>query len=206
MPDLTQLIGHWGYLAIFVVVVLGNIGVPVPEEAIMGLAGFLVWEKKLWLPAVLIVGLVSSVVGDNLGYWAGRKYGRATIERYGQRLFITSERLDAMERFVNRYGQFAVFLARFVPGLRFMAGPLTGMANMPFRRFFLANIAGAAIYVPLIVAFGYAVGLGFGEYVHQLERLLAKAEHIVLAAIVISTVIALAWRAFKFNRLRRSQS
>jgi membrane protein DedA with SNARE-associated domain len=204
MPDLTQLIGHWGYLAIFVVVVLGNIGVPVPEEAIMMLAGFLIWEKKLRLTAVLIVGLVSSVVGDYLGYWAGRKYGRTTIERYGQRLFITSEHLDAMERFVNRYGQFAVFLARFVPGLRFMAGPLTGMANMPFRRFFLANIAGAAIYIPLVVAFGYAVGLGFGEYVHQLERFLAKAEHIVLGAIFISTLTSLTWRAFKSKRLRRN--
>ena len=146
MPDLTQLIGHWGYSAIFFIVILGSIGIPVPEEAIMFLAGLLVWEKKLELSVVLIVGFLSTVIGDNLGYWAGRTYGRATIERYGQKLFISSERLDVMQNFVNRHGQVAVFLARFIPGLRFLAGPLTGIAGMPFPRFFLANIAGAAVY------------------------------------------------------------
>ena len=69
MPDLTQLIGHWGYSAIFFIVILGSIGIPVPEEAIMFLAGLLVWEKKLELSVVLIVGFLSTVIGDNLGYW-----------------------------------------------------------------------------------------------------------------------------------------
>jgi membrane protein DedA with SNARE-associated domain len=137
MIDLTNLIGHWGYLAIFAVIVLGNIGVPVPEEAVLAVAGLLVWKKELWLTAVLIIGILSAVLGDNFGYWAGRTYGRARIERYGQKLFITSERLDAMQRFVNRYGQVAVFLARFIPGIRFMAGPLSGIAGMPFGRFSL---------------------------------------------------------------------
>ena len=201
MPDLTQLIGHWGYSAIFLIVILGSIGIPVPEEAIMLLAGFLVWEKKLDLSVVLIVGFLSTVSGDNLGYWAGRTYGRATIERYGQKLLISSERLDVMQNFVNRHGQVAVFLARFIPGLRFLAGPLTGIASMPFPRFFLANIAGAAVYVPLTVAFG----LGFGEYIHWLEGYLTKAEHIVLAAIMMTAVISFAWRAFKPKRLRRRE-
>ena len=136
MPDLTQLIGHWGYSAIFFIVILGSIGIPVPEEAIMFLAGLLVWKKKLELSVVLIVGFLSTVIGDNLGYWAGRTYGRATIERYGQKLFISSERLDVMQNFVNRHGQVAVFLARFIPGLRFLAEPLTGIAGMPFPRIF----------------------------------------------------------------------
>jgi len=198
MPDLTQLIGHWGYSAIFFIVILGSIGIPVTEEAIMFLAGLLVWEKKLELSVVLIVGFLSTVSGDNLGYWAGRTYGRATIERYGQKLFISSERLDAMQNFVNRHGQVAVFLARFIPGLRFLAGPLTGIAGMPFPRFFLANIAGAAVYVPLTVAFG----LGFGEYIHWLEGYLAKAD-IILAAIMMTAVTSFDWRAVKPRRLRR---
>jgi membrane protein DedA with SNARE-associated domain len=203
MPDLTHLIGHWGYSAIFLLVMLGSVGIPVPEEAVMLLAGLLVWEKKLELSVVLIVGFLSMVSGDNLGYWVGRTYGRATIERYGQKLFISSERLDVMQNFVNRHGQVAVFLARFIPGLRFLAGPLTGIAGMPFPRFFLANIAGAAVYVPLTVAIGYAFGLKFGGYIHWLEGYLAKAEHIILAAIMMTAVTSFAWRAFKPKRWRR---
>ena len=205
MIDLTHLIGHWGYLAIFVVIVLGNIGVPVPEEAVLVLAGLLIWKQKLWFPAVLIVGILSAVLGDNLGYWVGRSYGRATINRYGQKLFITSERLDKMRKFLNHHGQLGVFLARFIPGVRFMAGPLTGIAGMPFGRFFVANTAGAAVYVPLMVALGYAVGLGFADYVYQLEHSLAEAEHMVLGAILIVTLISLAWRVLNFARLHRKQ-
>jgi membrane protein DedA with SNARE-associated domain len=205
IPDLTQLIGHWGYSAIFLIIILGSIGIPVPEESIMLLAGLLVWEKKLKFLVVLLIGVLSTVSGDNLGYWAGRRYGRATIERYGQKLLINSERLDVMQNFVNRHGQVAVFLARFIPGLRFLAGPLTGIAGMPFRRFFIANIAGAAVYVPLTVAFGYAFGLGFGQYIPWLEGYLTKAEHIVIAAITITAVASFTWRAFKLKRLRRRE-
>jgi membrane protein DedA with SNARE-associated domain len=201
MIDLTHLMGHWGYLTIFLVIVLGNIGVPVPEEAVLVLAGLLIWKQTLWLPSVLIVGILSAVLGDNLGYWTGRRYGRAAINHYGQRLLITSERLDATRKFLDRHGQVGVFLARFIPGVRFMAGPLAGTAGMPFGRFFLANVAGAAVYVPLMVAFGYAVGLGFADYIYQLEHFLADAEHIALGAIMIGMLISLAWRVSKAARL-----
>jgi membrane protein DedA with SNARE-associated domain len=204
MIALTRLIGHWGYLAIFAVIVLGNVGVPVPEEAVLAVAGLLVWKKELWLTAVLIIGILSAVLGDNFGYWAGRIYGRARIERYGQKLFITSERLDAMQRFVNRYGQVAVFLARFIPGIRFMAGPLSGIAGMPFGRFFFANLAGATVYVPVIVALGYALGLGFAQYIYQFEHFLSEAEHILVGTILTATLLSVGWRVFKFYRSHRN--
>ena len=84
MPELGHLIKHWGYLAIFVFVVLGNLGVPVPEESILVLAGYLVWQGDLRLPLVLLVGMLSAIAGDNLGYWLGRRYGQAAIARYGR--------------------------------------------------------------------------------------------------------------------------
>src|SRR5574341_1666084 len=68
MLDPNELIGHWGYSAIFLAVVLGNVGMPVPEEAILALAGYLVWRGKLRLPLVLAVGIASAAAGDNLGY------------------------------------------------------------------------------------------------------------------------------------------
>ena len=73
MLDLGQLISHWGYLAIFLFVILGNLGLPAPEESILVLAGYLVWQGKLRLPLVLAVGILSAIAGDNLGYWIGRR-------------------------------------------------------------------------------------------------------------------------------------
>ena len=83
MPDANSLLAQWGYVAIVAVVILGNMGLPFPEETILILAGYLVWKGHLHLPIVLAVGLVSAVLGDNLGYWMGREFGRRAIERYG---------------------------------------------------------------------------------------------------------------------------
>lgn len=139
MPDLGQLIGHWGYLAIFVLVILGNMGIPLPEETILLLAGYMVWQGDLRLPLVLAVGIVSAVVGDNIGYWIGRHYGQGTIERYGHWVLGNSKRLESMRAFVAKYGPLGVFVARFLPGLRFMAGPLAGATGLRPLRFFAAK-------------------------------------------------------------------
>lgn len=97
---------------------------PVPEESILVLAGYLVWQGGLRLPLVLLVGILSAIAGDNLGYWIGRRYGQAAVVRYGRWVRLTPARLDATRRVVARYGAVAVFAARFIAGLRFLVGPL----------------------------------------------------------------------------------
>src|SRR5262249_35285438 len=114
MPDLTGLLETWGYLAISLVVVFGNIGLPVPEETVLVLAGYLFGGGRLRWPPLLAVGIASAVIGDNIGYWIGRRFGRAGLKRLAPRLGI--ERLARAERFVARYGLLAVFVARFIAG------------------------------------------------------------------------------------------
>jgi membrane protein DedA with SNARE-associated domain len=200
MPDLTPLISHWGYLAIFLFVLLGNLGLPVPEESILVLAGYLTWQGDLRLPLVLAVGILSAIAGDNLGYWIGRRYGQEAIERFGQRVLLTHERIEATRRFVTRYGAFGVFAARFIPGLRFMAGPLAGSAGLRPPVFMIANALGAAVYAPAMVAAGYAVGYGLGDYVKQLERAVARVEHLVLIAAILVTVALVGRRMLRARR------
>src|SRR5262249_34623869 len=140
MPDLTRLIETWGYVAVSLVVVLGNIGLPVPEETDLVVAGYLVWVGRLQWPPLLALGRASPGMGDNIGYWIGRRYGRSGLKRVAPRLGI--ERLARAERFVARYGLLAVFVGRFVAGLRVLTGPLAGAMGLPFGRFFLANLCG----------------------------------------------------------------
>ena len=200
MPDLGQLVSHWGYLAIFLFVTLGNIGLPIPEESILVLAGYLTWQGKLRLPLVLGVGILSAIAGDNLGYWAGRRFGREAIERYGHRVLLTPARIEAARRFVTRYGAYAVFAARFIAGLRFLAGPLAGCTGLRPLHFVIANALGAALYVPAMVAAGYAVGYGLGDYLKELERVVGRIEHVVLIAAVLLTVGFLGWRMLRVRR------
>jgi membrane protein DedA with SNARE-associated domain len=203
MPDLGHLIEHWGYLAIFVFVLLGNLGVPVPEESILVLAGYLVWQGDLRLPQVLLVGILSAIAGDNLGYWIGRRYGQEAIERYGRWVLLTPARLETARRFVTRYGAFGVFAARFIAGLRFLAGPLAGSMGLPPVAFAAANALGAALYVPTMVAAGYGVAYGLGEYLKRFERVVGRVEHVVLFGAIIGAIVFLGWRALRVARDRR---
>jgi membrane protein DedA with SNARE-associated domain len=186
MPDFIHLIRDWGYSGIFLVVILGNIGLPVPEETVLALAGYLVWAGQFRVLPVLLVGIVSAVAGDTFGYWLGRKYGRTVIDRFaGNR-----GRVAAAERFIRRYGVLAVAAARFVGGLRFLAGPLAGSLGMPFRSFLIGNILGAVLFVPYAVGIGYAVGYGLGPHVARVQHALGTLG----VAVVIGALVLVACR------------
>ncbi len=202
MPDLAALLDHWGYLALFVVVVLGNVGVPLPEETVLALAGYLVWRGDMRFYVVLAVGIVSAVTGDNLGYWLGRRFGRQALPRYARWVLGHPERLKTMEDFIARRGPFAVFAARFIPGIRFMAGPLAGGLGMHFTPFFVANVLGALVYVPVVVTAGYAIGYGLGEYVERLQKVTGQVERIILAVALVGALALIAWRIVHTLRRR----
>jgi membrane protein DedA with SNARE-associated domain len=200
--SLNELVSHWGYLAIFAVVVLGNVGLPVPEETILALGGYLCSQGKLRIPLVLAVGVVSAIVGDNLGYWVGRRYGPGAFARYGALLLGGPERMERARSFVGRRGATGVFLARFIPGMRFAAGPLAGALGMPFAKFVVANALGVAAYVPVAIGAGYALGYGLGGYVEPLRHVLGEVEHVVLAIAAVATAVLLVRRLAQGFRAR----
>jgi membrane protein DedA with SNARE-associated domain len=200
MPSLGELVEHWGYGAIALIVLLGNIGVPVPEETILALGGYLAWQGQLRLSLVLVVGIVSAVAGDSLGYWVGQRRGPQAIERYARRWVGGPDLLERTRAFVRQRGPLAVFVARFVPGLRFMAGPLAGAMGMRFGSFAVANVLGAVVYVPLVTAAGWGVGVGLGHYLARLRHMIGALEHVVLAVVVLAIVATLGRRAVRALR------
>jgi membrane protein DedA with SNARE-associated domain len=201
MFDVSGLVAHWGYLAVFVIVVLGNVGLPVPEETALLAAGYLVWRGDLRLSLVLTVGIVSAVVGDNLGYWIGRRWGQGAVERFRRLIGIPSQRFASMRGVIVRWGPLGVFVARFVAGLRFLAGPLAGACGLPFTAFICANVLGAIVYVPAAVGAGYAIGSGLGLYVERLLRL-GKIEYWALIAAVLVVGALFVWRTWGVFRPR----
>ena len=201
--DPGTIVAHWGYVAVFVLVILGNAGVPVPEETVLVMAGFLVWRGQLRLDLVLAVGVVSAVVGDNVGYWVGRRFGRGALERHAHWVLGHPERLAAMRGFVLRRGGIAIFIARFVPGLRFIAGPLAGSLGLGVWPFLAANVLGAVVYVPIMVGGGWALGYAFGDYVEPLRHIVGNVEHAVLGLVIAAAAAVLGWRVIQAARGRR---
>ena len=204
MGFLNLFVEHWGYAAVFAIVLLGSVGLPVPEETILTLAGYLVWRGDLKLPFVVVVGVVSASLGDNIGYWLGRRFGSDALRRYRARLLLAPATLEASEQFLRTHGAAAIFIARFIPGLRFAAGPISGISGVSAARFFIANVLGAMCYVPAVVGIGYAIGSGAGARLEHARAVGGAVEHIVLAAALIGTIGALVRRARRPKPLRGS--
>src|SRR5215813_240433 len=127
--------------------------------------------------AILVVVLL-----DNVGFWLGRYYGQRVIAR----LPLPPARLDQAQRMITRYGARAVFLSRFVAGLRTVAGPLAGAGGLSPVRFFVANLLGAICYVPWPVLAGFGIGYGLEGYIEKLRAKLGLKEDLALFAAVLA--------------------
>lgn len=151
---------RYGYPGVAVSVLLESAGIPVPGEAGLFAASFAAAHGLLALPAVIGTGAAAAVLGDNLGYWLGRRFGRDFLERHGHWLFLNHERLHRMDVFFDRHGPPAVVLARFITGVRVAAAYSAGMARMRWWEFFTYNVLGGIAWATTVSLSGYALGKG----------------------------------------------
>ena len=177
---------QYGYWTVAVALLLENAGLPVPGETVLLFASFLAYsERELSLPWIIVVGTVAATLGDNLGYALGRRGGRPLLERYKHWFHISDQRVQRGEHLFVRYGSPAIFFARFVFGLRIIAGPLAGVLRMPWKRFLIFNFLGASAWVSAIAVLGYV----FGSQWQRLMYLLNGAELAVLALLLAGILL-----------------
>jgi membrane-associated protein len=137
---LRELLIQYGYWAVAVALLLENAGIPVPGETVLLLASFLAFsEHELAMRWIIVVGTIAATLGDNVGFALGYYGGRPLLERYQSFFRIRAANLARGERIFARYGPVTVFFARFVFGMRIIAGPLAGVLRMPWRKFLLFN-------------------------------------------------------------------
>jgi membrane protein DedA with SNARE-associated domain len=162
---------HYGYWAVAGFLLLENVGVPAPGETILLLASFLAYsEHDLQLSWIIGVATMVTTVGGSLGYAFGYYGGRPLLEHYQSIFRIKHETLAQGENLFARFGAVAVFFARFVFGIRIIAGPLAGVLRMPWRRFLIFNFLGAAAWVTVISGAGYLFGRHWGRLEQAIKR------------------------------------
>lgn len=194
---LTRFFARYGYGAVFAGVMFENAGLPVPGESVLLFGGFLAHEGTLKLKWVIILAIAGAIVGDNLGYLVGRYGGVKLLRRLRGRAFLSERRFDQAEGAIVRYGAWAVFVARFIAGLRILAGPLAGGFRMRYREFLLANAAGALLWGTAIGIAGYLLGSSW-------QRLVHFARNLDLAVLIAALVLALIWIARAHLRRART--
>ena len=181
---------HWltqyGYPGLVVLLAAGIVGLPVPDETLLTVAGYLAFRGKLTLPGVLAAGFLGAVVGISLSYWIGRTAGHRAVVRFGARLHLSAERLARAERWFERAGLWVLFAGYFVPGFRHFTALAAGTAELPWRRFALGAYPGALVWSAAFVLLGYFAGRDWRpiwEAVQE-ERLLVVAAAVILLLLV----------------------
>ncbi len=168
-----------GLPAVFALLLLENAGLPLPGETVLLYAAFLAEQHHgLHLDSLYVIAVAACILGDNTGYWLGRK-ARGPIARM---LRLTPARLRLAERYFQKYGHATIFFARFIAVLRILAGPAAGVNHMKWRTFFLFNALGAASWVAAIVAVGALVG-------HHWQRWASRLGNLDVALLVVAVAL-----------------
>jgi membrane protein DedA with SNARE-associated domain len=149
---------HYGYLAVGGVLLLENIGLPVPGETMLIAAALYAATGQLNIVLVGIIAVLASTAGSAIGYAIGVYGGRPLAERYGKYVLLTVERLDKTEDFFRRRGWLVVLLGRYVEGVRQAAGIIAGISEMSFPQFLAFTLIGAALWVATWTAVGELAG------------------------------------------------
>jgi membrane protein DedA with SNARE-associated domain len=195
LSSLVDDVGVFAYVIVLLGVGIESMGVPIPGETVL-IAGALLAAAGRLDPAVLAAcACFGAVVGDNIGYWVGRRWGHRLATVPGVRRIYDERRLALGESFFRRYGVLAVFFGRFVALLRIFAGPLAGMNRMPWPRFFAANLLGGAFWVGAVVAAVLLVG-------HRAVTLVTRSGYFGLGLAVILAAGAWWWHRRRVRRER----
>jgi membrane protein DedA with SNARE-associated domain len=170
---------------------LENAGIPVPGETILLLASFLAYSRhELQLPYIILVAVCAATLGDNLGFAIGYRGGRPLLDRYRDFFRISPITIARGERLFDQYGAVTIFFARFIFGLRVIAGPVAGVLRMQWKRFALFNFLGAVLWVSVIAGVGYK----FGKHWDQLVDFIKDLNVGIAAAAVVVILLLWLWR------------
>ncbi|HEY1766330.1 MAG TPA: DedA family protein [Terracidiphilus sp.] len=182
---------RWGYLTLAGGLLGEDAGLPLPGETILMLASFLAHKThQLALGLIILVGFCAAVVGDNLGFLLGRWIGPRLLRWLSEKLNLEEDMAAAADQ-IRRRGGITIFSARFIVGLRTIAGPVAGALGMDWKRFLLANALGAATWVTCIAVIGYEFAHAFGTMLGYF----AKASWIVSGGLFLAGYLY--WRRRK---------
>jgi len=181
---------QYGYLALFSLLVLGIVGLPVPDETLLTFTGYLIYQGHLSLPVAIASAFAGSACGITLSYTLGRTFGLRLIHRYGRYLRITEDHLEKAHAWFRRAGHWSLTFGYFIPGVRHFTAYAAGMSDLEPKAFILYAYSGAAIWVCTFIGLGYLLGERWKAVQENLDHYLAG----FTIASVILAVGYLAWR------------
>ena len=191
----TTIISNTGYPGLFIAMMLESMVFPLPSEAVMPFAGFLIHDGKFTLPLVIIASTLGSIVGSLLSYFIGKYGGKPFIDRFGRFLLLNREDLDATERFFTKYGEATIFFSRFIPVVRHLISIPAGTGRMNLIKFSIYTILGAGMWNTFLAVCGLHLRSRWESVMHY--------SHYIDIAVVVLLAAGLAYFVKKHLQRRK---
>ena len=188
-----QLVGHLGYFGIALILVLGGLGLPIPEEAPIILAAVLSKSEKLWWPLALASCMVGVLLGDFIVYFLGYIYGEKVLSLPLTRKFLTKAREAQIQGYFHRHGVKILILGRFAVGFRTAAYLTAGILRLPTLKLFLTDLFAASLSTFTMFGLGYV-------FAHQIERSFDTVKNWLVVLVAVSLG---GWLLYRYDKARR---
>lgn len=189
MGDFIDQHQSWALVLLFLLIAVESAGVPLPGETALVTSGALASAGKLDIVAVIAVASTAAIVGDNGGYWLGRKGGRKLLERWGPVAKHANKVLPRAERLFAKHGGKTVFFGRFIAVLRITAAWMAGISHMPWWRFLAFNAAGGILWATLVGLVSYYSGKAAAHAIQTYGLYAAGA----IVLIVVAFFLGMRW-------------
>lgn len=187
-------LSHYGYVGLFVLLMFGVIGVPVPEETLLTFAGVLVYRGRLEIGPTLLAAFLGSCCGITVSYGLGREIGRVLTRRLGRVIRVTPEQLQRVETWFERVGHWGLLVGYFLPGIRHLTAVVAGGTRLRFVDFALFAYTGALLWSFTFVALGALAGRHWVRISERLHENLWLASGVVVACLLAAFLVR-RWRA-----------
>jgi membrane protein DedA with SNARE-associated domain len=181
--NLSNLIASYGYWAVFLLVAVESLGVPLPGETALITAGIYAGHTHRLSPwLIFLVAAAGAIIGDNIGYWIGNEGGYPLARRYGPRVRLDERKLKIARYLFDKHGGKVVFFGRFISVLRTYAAFLAGASKMQWRRFVVANASGGIIWAGIYTLAGYLAG-------NMLQHVSGIIDWVLIGVAVVAIVV-----------------
>jgi len=187
---------HYGYAGIFMLLVLGIVGLPIPDETLLTFAGYLIFRKHLSFAPTLLSAFVGSMCGISISYALGKGLGFLLLHKYGKYLHIHPEQLERISAWFARFGKWSLPVGYFVPGVRHLTAYLAGASELPFPVFALFAYTGGLFWSLTFILLGYSLG-------NQWDTVLNKFEDHFLPALAAIIAVQILLFLFKQRLFRK---
>ncbi len=196
MDTLLAWLSHYGYAGLFGLLVLGIVGLPVPDETLLAFSGYLISTGKFHPVPAFGAAFAGSVSGISLSYLIGRTAGSKAAHRFGKYVHLTEERLEQVHRWFEQVGEWLLMAGYFIPGVRHFTALVAGMSQLGYGKFAVFAYTGAALWVATFLTLGYLVGENWSVVLALVHR------YTLISLLLAALAGAAAWwiRALRAKR------